>query len=201
MSTTLAPSFLSSNTAVSTSPTTTDIEAFPAFYTLQPNPSTRASQLAYWSSLLLSHYQKQHTFSLTITPQTLTAPPFANPAIRRSLGASDARTILNWMASKEGGERIEWIAEKGVEKGREGRAWVYWRRPEEWAALLVEWVEATGQKGGVFTVFELVEGEGMRGNEWYGMDTELLKRCLNLLVKQGKAQIFGSEDSLGVKFL
>lgn len=32
------------------------------------------------------------------------------------------------------------------------------------------------------------------------MDPELLQRSLQVLVKRGKAQIFGSDNSLGVKF-
>lgn len=36
--------------------------------------------------------------------------------------------------------------------------------------------------------------------ELHGMDSEVLLKALNVLVKRGKAQIFGSEDSLGVKF-
>lgn len=36
--------------------------------------------------------------------------------------------------------------------------------------------------------------------EFYGLDTELLQKALNVLVKRGKAQIFGQEDQLGVKF-
>jgi ESCRT-II complex subunit VPS25 len=36
--------------------------------------------------------------------------------------------------------------------------------------------------------------------EFHGLDQELLLKALNVLVKRGKAQIFGQEDSLGVKF-
>lgn len=36
--------------------------------------------------------------------------------------------------------------------------------------------------------------------EFHGLDQELLVKALNVLVKRGKAQIFGQEDSLGVKF-
>lgn len=32
------------------------------------------------------------------------------------------------------------------------------------------------------------------------MDNDVLMKALNILVKRGKAQIFGAEDSLGVKF-
>lgn len=36
--------------------------------------------------------------------------------------------------------------------------------------------------------------------EWHGMDIEAMMRSLNVLVKQGKAQVFGSEGQEGVKF-
>lgn len=38
------------------------------------------------------------------------------------------------------------------------------------------------------------------GAEFHGMDAELLQKSLQVLVKRGRAQVFGSEDSLGVKF-
>lgn len=36
--------------------------------------------------------------------------------------------------------------------------------------------------------------------EFHGLDYDLLQKALNTLVKRGKAQIFGQEDSQGVKF-
>lgn len=36
--------------------------------------------------------------------------------------------------------------------------------------------------------------------EFHGMDSEVLQRSLNILVKKGKAQVFGGEDQQGVKF-
>jgi ESCRT-II complex subunit VPS25 len=36
--------------------------------------------------------------------------------------------------------------------------------------------------------------------EFHGMDPEVLQRALNVLVKRGKAQVFGQEDQQGVKF-
>ncbi len=32
------------------------------------------------------------------------------------------------------------------------------------------------------------------------MDQDLFQKALNVLVKRGKAQVFGSDDRLGVKF-
>ena len=108
------------------------------------------------------------------------------------------------MTRDEGGRRAEWG---------------YWKRPEEWADVIVGWVEDTGQKNTVLTLYELMNGEmtvgqGMvfsrlrRGLEtcadrmldFHGMDAELFHRSLAVLVKRGKAQVFGSEDQQGVKF-
>ena len=36
--------------------------------------------------------------------------------------------------------------------------------------------------------------------EFHGMDPELLQKALGILVKRGKAQVFGQEDQQGVKF-
>lgn len=38
------------------------------------------------------------------------------------------------------------------------------------------------------------------GTELHGLDHDVLLKALNILVKKGKAQVFGSDDSLGVKF-
>ncbi|OAQ97683.1 hypothetical protein LLEC1_07335 [Akanthomyces lecanii] len=87
------------------------------------------------------------------------------------------------------------------------------QEPEEWASLVEAYVEDTAQKGSVLTVYELSEGDGTRSTEremactdnganteLHGIDGEILRKALNILVKRGKAQIFGQEDSLGVKF-
>lgn len=108
------------------------------------------------------------------------------------------------MSSPEGGSRAEFIStsakkKSGVEE-EGGRVWIYWRRPEEWAAALEEWVDRTGQKGVVLTLYEIVEGDASRKEEFWGMEVELLQRSLAVCVRRGKAQIFGGEGSEGVKF-
>lgn len=77
---------------------------------------------------------------------------------------------------------------------------MYWRSLGEWADAIYGWVDETGQKGGVLTVYELREGEGVLGKEWQGMDEDLLRKVLATLVKKGKCQIFGQEETAGVKF-
>lgn len=114
------------------------------------------------------------------------------------------------MSTSEGGNRAEYIAppgtstkKKGAGGGGEeegGRYWIYWRRPDEWASALEEWVERTGQKGSVLTFYEIVEGEATMREEFWGMDGALLMKSLGICVKRGKAQVFGNEGSEGVKF-
>lgn len=58
-----------------------------------------------------------------------------------------------------GGRRAEWV-DATASGGNKSVAWIWWKRPEEWAGVLAEWVENTGQKGVVLTVYELIEGEG-----------------------------------------
>ena len=137
--------------------------SFPPFFTRQPNPITRSSQYTSWSELILSYCKHHRLFSLTPI-DALDTPLFTNPSINRRLALRDAREILDWMASSEGGARVEWVS-GGAGKGRNGqesgaaeRCWVYWRRPEEWAATVEAWVDATAQRGSVLTLYELTEG-------------------------------------------
>lgn len=81
-----------------------------------------------------------------------------------------------------------------------GKIYVYWRRPEEWAELLYQYVDATGQKGSILTLYELTESEAVQKEEWRNMDAELLRKSLNVLVRKQRAQVFGQGQELGVKF-
>ena len=90
--------------------------------------------------------------------------------------------------------RGEWVA------GGKRECWVWWRGVEEWADAVGGWVEGRGLRGSVLTVWEMLRGDGTVGEEFHGMDGEVFLRVLGVLVKRGKAQVFGEEDQLGVKF-
>lgn len=66
------------------------------------------------------------------------------------LKQKDAVEILDAMAS-EG--VVEW---EGTTKST---AIIYWRKPEEWANAIYEWIDNTGQKGSVLTLYEISEGD------------------------------------------
>jgi len=177
--------------------------SFPPFFTLQPVATTRSSQLQSWSTFIQSYCRHHRIFSLSLV-DALSTPLFHNTTLSRQLSLRDAKAILTWMASPEGGQRAEFISSgsrKKVDEGEGGRVWLYWRRPEEWAQQLEEWVERTGQKGVVLTLYEIVEGEASAREEFAGMDMELLRMSLGVCVKRGKAQIFSSGgEGEGVKF-
>ncbi|KAF5134459.1 hypothetical protein MHUMG1_00451 [Metarhizium humberi] len=167
---------------------------FPAFFTPQPNLTTHHAQLTKWSSLILSYAKHHRLFKLSLSSASDSAL-FSNRRINRRLAPADIRQVIDFMR-KDG--RAEYA---GGDKARDGDVvYVYWKKPDEWAALVEAYVEDTAQKGSVLTLYELTDGEGTRGTELHGMDSEVLLKALNVLVKRGKAQIFGSEDSLGVKF-
>jgi len=180
---------------------------FPPFFTLQPNLTTRASQLQSWSSLIQTYCRHSSLFTLSLIDAVQT-PLFKNERLNKRLSLRDAKAVLDWMSSDDGGKRAEPLGESGRGKGAPaggegGTYWIYWRRPEEWAEAVEAWVDETGQKGSVLTLFELVESDATTGQEFHGMPMDLLQKSLQLLAKRGKAQIFagtGGEDSMGVKF-
>jgi ESCRT-II complex subunit VPS25 len=207
---TLAPSSTSTANTTANDPTAFQfppLYGFPPFFVLQPISTTRSSQLSSWSAFIQAYCQYHRLFTLTLA-DALSTPLFTNARLSRGLSLRDAKAVIQYMISAEGGNRAEWIpsstaagkARGAVEDGGSGRCWVYWKRPEEWAAALEEWVERTGQKGTVLTLYELTESDATRREAFWGMETGLLNKSLAVCVKRGKAQVFGGEGSEGVKF-
>ncbi|KAK3342962.1 ESCRT-II complex subunit-domain-containing protein [Neurospora tetraspora] len=184
---------------------------FPPFFTRQTNLTTHHAQLTKWSSLLLSYCRHHRLFRVSLSPDTL---PFNNPRINRRLALGDIKGVVDFLkkdgraeyvplgqTNKKDGTTTTTRGGGGAGEQEGGEAFIYWRTPEEWGTLIEGWVEETGQRGSVLTVYELREGEGTRGTEIWGMDGDVLVKALGTVVKRGKAQIFQSgEDSLGVKF-
>ncbi|KAI8721889.1 hypothetical protein NCS52_00331500 [Fusarium sp. LHS14.1] len=165
---------------------------FPAFFTRQTNLTTLHAQRTKWSDLILSYARHNRIFRLSLS-EAADSDLFVNRKLDRRLQFDDIRDVVVFM-HKDG--RVEYVG-----GGTTGDVvLVYWRKPDEWAELIENYVDETGQKGSVLTIYELVEGDGTKGTDIHGMDQDVLIKALNVLVKRGKAQIFGQDDSLGVKF-
>lgn len=137
---------------------------FPPFFTPQPNANTRHSQLQKWSSLIQSWCRHHRQYRLSLI-EAIDTPLFHNATLHKRLDLREVRSVIEWMAKSEeeggGGRRAEWI------DGPKTVAWIWWRRPEEWADVVGDWVEGTGQKGTVLTVYELVQGEATASQGMY----------------------------------
>ncbi|KAG0174525.1 hypothetical protein DFQ28_005818 [Apophysomyces sp. BC1034] len=93
----------------------------------------------------------------------------------------------------------EW---EGGPKGPKAQAWIYWRKPDDWANMIWTWVNQRGMNNDIVTVYEIAHGDLAEGEEFYEMDKGVLTKALNILVKRGVAQLFkgSSDDDMGVKF-
>ncbi|PHH88508.1 hypothetical protein CDD83_7446 [Cordyceps sp. RAO-2017] len=167
---------------------------FPAFFTRQTNLTTHHAQLSKWAALVLAYARHHRLFRLRLSAAA-DSDLFCNRRLDRRLAPADIRDLVDFMR-RDG--RAEPVAP--AEPEPPDVVFLYWRRPDEWAALVEAYVDDTAQKGSVLTLYELTEGEATRGTELHGMDSDVLLKALNILAKRGKAQIFGQEDSIGVKF-
>ncbi|EPE03888.1 vacuolar protein-sorting-associated protein [Ophiostoma piceae UAMH 11346] len=201
--------------------------SFPPMFTLQPNLNTRRAQLDKWSALVLAYCRHYRIFRLIVGggPPDATGPArvdssmsgiaddddmpsvayyapdlFRNRNIDRAMPPSEIRQVLDDM-KRQG--RIEFVdqPQKGAATDSVSSSfYVFWKTPEEWAAAVEAFVDDTAQRGSVLTLYELTAGDATRGSELHGLDPVVLQRALAVLVKRGKAQVFGQEESLGVKF-
>ncbi|EPQ31378.1 uncharacterized protein PFL1_00713 [Pseudozyma flocculosa PF-1] len=197
------------------------IHSFPPFYTLQPNPTSRAQQLAQWRSLILAFCRHHRIFYVDAAPTSSSSSAsavapgvdadarerdvwqslFRNARISRALDGETVREILQDMV------RNRQAAWDGVRPGKAAtgtKALIYWRTPAQWADLIYDWVSATGQNKSIMTLFELTQGDLVEGQEFHNLPIPLLRQALQHLSTQGKAQIFAgteTDDGEGVKFV
>ncbi|CAO3659695.1 unnamed protein product [Umbelopsis vinacea] len=179
------------------------IHDFPPLYTRQPTESTWQSQVKEWERIILAYYRSHRLYRLNIAEATVpgACPLFENLRIKRRLSLETLEEIVNEMVRKG---LAEWITDsKSNAKSARTQALIYWRKPDEWASLLWNWVNEQGQNNSIMTVYEIANGELAEGTEFYEMDTAVLMKALEVLSAKGNAQIFtgtGDVDSIGVKF-
>lgn len=125
-----------------------------------------------WANLVSDWCRYHRTFRLALN-DAVDSPLFHNVRLRRRIGVQEARAIIDWMATPQeeggGGKGAEWVP-AGSATGGGGSsskmsvsektiAWIWWKRPEEWAKLIADWIEETAQKNTVLTLYELMHGE------------------------------------------
>lgn len=180
------------------------IHSFPPLYTKQPNETILHNQLDAWCSIILSYCQYYKITSITLTgtinytqidllnPQEL-PPIFENKNINRLVSDEFKLDILRHLVHRM--KKGQYVNAKQPELG----IFIFWRSLVDWATLIHDFVENSGQLGTILTVYELtkLEDSGLPP-ELKNMDYNLLVNVIkNVLIKQGKAQILMSEDGSG----
>jgi len=162
--------------------------SFPPFYTLQPNHETRRKQLEAWRTIVLDYCQKRGLTSLDLTEAGST-DLFNNTTIQRRLSDEALRAVFKELEEKG---NVEWTDKAHT------RCNIYWRSPDEWGALIYNYIKQRGQTNTVCTLYELTEGPDAVDQPFYGLDEAVLIRSLKTLESQKKAEIFSNNE--GVKF-
>lgn len=129
---------------------------FPPFFSRQDNLTTASSQRQKWGTLIQAYCRAHKIFKLSLV-DAIDTDLFYNRKINKRLSIVDARAMVEFLRSVG---RAEWITAgpKDVDAGR-NVAWIWWRNVEEWAQAIAEWVEETGQKNTVLTLYELTESD------------------------------------------
>ncbi|GET53465.1 ESCRT-II complex subunit VPS25 [Rhizophagus irregularis DAOM 181602=DAOM 197198] len=102
--------------------------------------------------------------------------------IRRKLKLDTLQAIIDTMVYRG---TAEWDP-----PSKKDSAIIYWRKPEDWANLINNWVLETGMSNSIVTVYEIAHGDSAEGFEFHGLDQTILMKALDILVKKGVAQIF-----------
>ncbi|QSL65417.1 hypothetical protein MERGE_002727 [Pneumocystis wakefieldiae] len=167
---------------------------FPPFFTRQPNVETWKSQQSHWVSLILKYCQCKRIFRLHISKELLEEELFFNRKIHRQVKMDMLKEILDFMVSKNNGE---WLC-----SGKKDMFLVYWKTLDEWADIIINWIEETGQRNCILTYYELIEGKALINTELYKIDPIILKKAISILVKKDMAQVLrgANENEFGVKF-
>ncbi|ODQ80617.1 hypothetical protein BABINDRAFT_125426 [Babjeviella inositovora NRRL Y-12698] len=195
---------------------------FPPFYTKQPNETTWQSQSQQWIGLVLDYCKQKRIWVLNSDGVPLSKNDseldsdeevdslslFANEKIQRSLKRETIGEIYAQMVTEGSAEYLSPVStslSRSLKKAtpQDQSIIVYWRKPEDWATMLLEWVEKTGQLGGILTLYELQASESVKSQPFYKINSTVLVRALDVLVKMGRAQVLKEEGGKisGVKIV
>ncbi|KXS20920.1 ESCRT-II complex, vps25 subunit [Gonapodya prolifera JEL478] len=171
---------------------------FPPFFTLQPNPESRARQIQLWSELITRYCEDKQ--NLYIEPQEwlVRGELFSNEKIKRSVSPQLLNAIFDELA-RQG--RLEWVDSTPSSSSPAGaanraRAVIWYRTPDEWAVKMHEWCRATSKVGQVCTLGDFKESEAFQP-----LDSFAALRCYEAAKRLGRADYFVRGGEAAVKFM
>ncbi|KAI5964377.1 uncharacterized protein KGF55_002319 [Candida pseudojiufengensis] len=182
--------------------------SFPPLYTKQPNQTVQQQQLESWNIVILQYceFYKINTLTMEGVPKhsqissiniSDLPPLFHNKFISRQVNTEFKNLIItNLIRSK----KADYINPKKPDMG----LYIYWRSITEWGNLIYEYINETGQKGSVLTIYELTKNDdddddvlnnGLPSDLRNLEESLLIKVIREYLVKQGKAQLLMNENN------
>ena len=179
---------------------------FPPFFTLQPNEDTKNKQIDAWCDLILKYGREKRIFQLDLV-EALNTELFNNKQIDRKCSVELINEVFEQLIKNN---RAEWILPnnlssknlKNIPQSTNRKCFIYWHTLDEWAKLIYDYVNRNGLQNTVCTFYELTESSDCKKEEFFNLDQLVLKKALNILNGQKKAEIIYLDESTdeGVKF-
>lgn len=171
------------------------IHSAPPFFTQQPNAATQAIVAEQWSKLILSYARFRNLFTLRVEEAEMPGGDWdevlRNERINRRLLPSHLSHLIADMVSKN-------LA--SYEPPNQTRSvLLWWRQPDEWAQVLYQWADSTGQMNTILTFYEIIDPPVP--SLLSGVPMTILRRAVNILAKSQRAQVISVSDGEGVRFL
>ncbi|KAF0990482.1 hypothetical protein HZS_5375, partial [Henneguya salminicola] len=153
---------------------------FCPFFTIQPNLETRLKQLKLWCDLVINYCKFNNISSFSVQEISKTSL-FNNAALKRSLNTEGIMLVLEELARSG---NLEW-------KSNKKQCLLYFQSIDTIGKYILDWVNATGNNGTVFTISEIKQIEHA-SFDFEHLDEEILMKCFKYLEKNEKAVIFTS---------
>ncbi|CAM9720550.1 unnamed protein product [Scytosiphon promiscuus] len=153
-------------------------------------PCCREKQLRLWCDMVLRWHNSRNEYVF----EWRNWPLWENAALGRKLSKEGARAVVEKLIQTG---HAEW------NDSGQSMVTLMWHSAEEIAAKLFDFVKKHDMIGGVFTVYELHQGDDVLGTDFFGMDEGLFRKALSVLENQGRAVLFKGATSAedGVKFI
>lgn len=130
---------------------------------------------------------------------------FVNSKINRRLKTDFILEIFKQMLEDKNADWYNQDILNNYQKKSNSSSWlvIYWKPLNQWAQLILDFVEATGNSGTIFTLQELTLSELVAEQEFYGIHPFVLHKALQVLVGQNRAQFMKDDNGLvaGVKIV
>ena len=166
---------------------------FKPFFTLQPVLETREKQLKLWRELIVS-YQVHHKISVIPDPYTFAL--FKNEELGRELPREGIKVVVDSLIS-------EGLAQWEDESNNTANLIIMTESPTLIANQIYEWANKYAITETIITFYDLHSGDGYTSSEFEGVDKNILRKALEILVEADRAIIFRGDtpDEDGIKFI